>query len=158
MPRCRSPSPGSARVGILAAFSSSRQNVCLAHSPFLGVPVLAWVESPSRSLAGDALGPVLSSCAESRVEQPLQPLVLLCPCVSYLTPPAKAVAPRGVSCLRSWHCVEVVVGGAVLILGTIHPVLQLALTPWLLRWRAGAVSLWLWWVLFQLLWQVSILF
>jgi hypothetical protein len=46
-------------------FSSSRQNACLAHSPFLGVAVLAWVESPSRSLVGDALGRPLSSCAES---------------------------------------------------------------------------------------------
>jgi hypothetical protein len=37
-------------------------------------------------------------------------------------------------------------GGLVQILDTVHPVLQLALalTLWLLRWRAGGVSLWLW--------------
>jgi hypothetical protein len=53
------------RVSLLL-FSSLRQNAYLAHSPFLGVPVLAGIESPSRSLV-DALGRALSSCTESPV-------------------------------------------------------------------------------------------
>jgi hypothetical protein len=57
--------PPLARAGILAIFSSLHQNASLAHSLFLGGPVLAWVESPSRYLVGDTLGRALSSCAES---------------------------------------------------------------------------------------------
>jgi hypothetical protein len=64
LPQPLLPQPRLERVSSLH-FSSSRQNACLAHSPFLGTPVLAWVESPSRSLVGDALGRALSSCAES---------------------------------------------------------------------------------------------